>query len=68
MARQRRKPVWPVAASIDMCAAMLDCRRKTLVDAIATKKLRAYRDRTSARIRVRIRDLEKYLIKHWSPL
>jgi hypothetical protein len=63
--RPRKVPIWPLAVSFDLAAAMLDCRVKTLKDAAAAKKLRIYRDPTSTRVRIKLSDLEKYLDREW---
>jgi hypothetical protein len=68
MGRIRRKPLWPIALSLDSAADAMQCRRKTLADAIRIGTLRAYRDPTSKRIRITVRDLENYIAREWIPL
>lgn len=65
MPHKRTGSTFPVALSLDRAVTALDCRRKTLVDAIASKKLKAYRDPTSKRLRVLVRDLERFIMKYW---
>ena len=59
----RKSVVWPQAMSLDMAALALDCRRKTLSDAVDMGLLPAYK--TDTRIRVLTVDLISYVRDHW---
>jgi hypothetical protein len=52
--------------SLDMAALALQCRRKTLADAVKAGKLKAYVDPThSRRSRILTENLQTYVRKHW---
>jgi hypothetical protein len=65
MGRPRKRALFPVALSLDSAADALQCRRKTLADAIGAGLLTAYQDPTSRRQRVLVSDLIDYIRVHW---
>jgi excisionase family DNA binding protein len=65
MGRQRKRSLFPVFLSLDSAAEAMECRRKTLSDAVAAGKLEAYRDPTSKRVRVAVEDLVRYVKENW---
>jgi hypothetical protein len=65
MPRQRKSVVWAQALSLDAAAEALDCRRKTLADAVDAGTLPLHRDPTSKRHRVLVVDLIQYVREHW---
>jgi len=65
MGRPRKSTVWALAVSLDSAAEQLQCRRKTLADAVDAGLLPLYQDPTSRRSRVLVVDLIEYIREHW---
>lgn len=65
MGRMRKSALAPVALSLDAAAQAVQCRRKTLSDAVAFGYLNLHQDPTSRRQRVLVEDLVSYIRDHW---
>jgi len=66
MGRPRKNSFYVIGLSLDAAALALDCRRKTLADAVKAGTLAAYKDPTSSRVRVLAQDLVTYVQTEWS--
>lgn len=65
MATPRKKPLAPVALSLAAAHDALQCRLKTLQQAVDLGLLPLYREPGSQRSRVLIVDLIKYIRENW---
>jgi hypothetical protein len=65
MGRMRKRALFPIALSLDAAAEALQCRRKTLSDAVTAGLLPLYQDPTSPRQRVLCTELADYIRINW---
>jgi hypothetical protein len=65
MGRQRKRALFPIALSLDAAAEALQCRRKTLSNAVTMGLLSLYQDPTSPRQRVLCVELADYIRANW---